>query len=151
MRVLLLAFALAACTEQASTPPAEEAASQTDASPSSAEASALAQMPAWDGARAAGVDFRAIGQEPGWMIDIYTQNRIVALLDYGQTRFELPLTEPTSPEEGLTRYESQGGGHTLSITIRRAPCEDLMSGEPYPATVEVVVDNRTLNGCGRTT
>lgn len=149
MRALILALAVAACTAEpvkqnppaAETPTAEASANDVQ--------SALAQMPPWDGARAAGVDFRAVGQEPGWIIDIYAQNRIVALLDYGDTLIELPRTEPTYPAEGATRYETQGGGHTASITIRRAPCEDAMSGEAYPSTVEVVVDGRTLQGCGR--
>lgn len=149
MRALILIAALAACTEQASTFPPEESASQTDASPSSTETSALAEMPTWEGARLAGVDFRAVGQEPGWIVDIYTQDRIVALLDYGETRLEFPRTEPTYPAEGSTRYESQANGHTLSITYRRFPCEDAMSGQAYPSAVEVVVDGRTLNGCGR--
>jgi uncharacterized membrane protein len=149
MRALILVLALAACTERASTVPPEESASQTDASPSSTETSALAQMPTWEAARDAGVDFRAVGQEPGWMIDVYTQNRIVALLDYGETLIEFPRTEPSSSAEGSTRYETQANGHTLSVTIRRIPCEDAMSGEAYPSAVEVVIDGRTLNGCGR--
>jgi uncharacterized membrane protein len=106
-------------------------------------------MPSWDGARAAGVDFRAVGQEPGWMVDIHTQDRIALLLDYGQTLIQLPRSDPTYPVEGSTRYDVQGSGHTLAITIRRLPCQDVMSGEAYPATVEVVIDGRTLNGCGR--
>lgn len=149
MRALILAAALAACTAEPvkqDPPPAE---TQTADASNSDVQSALAQMPPWDGARAAGVDFRAVGQEPGWIIDIYTQDRIVALLDYGETLIQLPRPEPTHPAEGATRYETQGGGHTLSLTIRRAPCEDAMSGEPYPSTVEVVVDGRTLQGCGR--
>lgn len=148
MRALILMLALAACTAEPvkQDPPAE--------TPVTAEVNdvqaALAQMPAWDGARAAGVDFRAVGQEPGWIADIYTRNRIVLLLDYGETLIELPRTEPTSPAEGATRYETQGGGHRASITIRRAPCEDAMSGEAYPSTVELVIDGRALEGCGRT-
>lgn len=147
MRALILVLALAACSpapatkEDAPTAPASETANSPRA--------ALAQMPTWDGARAAGVDFRAVGQEPGWIVDIYTQNRIVALLDYGETLIEFPRTEPTYPAEGATRFDTQADGHTLSITYRRFPCEDAMSGEAYPSAVEVVIDGRTLNGCGR--
>ena len=149
MRALILVLALAACTDQTSTSVPEDLASQTGASPASSETSALAQMPTWEGARAAGVEFRAVGQEPGWIVDVYTQNRILLLLDYGEMLIELPRAEPTYPAEGATRYETQGGGHTAIITIRRTPCEDAMSGEPYPSTVEVVIDGRTLRGCGR--
>lgn len=148
MRALILIAALAACTPQPAkqdgAPPAPAAET-----PTNDVQAALATMPTWDAARAAGVDFRAVGQEPGWIVDIYAADRIVALLDYGETRLEFPRSEPTSPAEGATRYEAQSNGHTLAITIRRAPCEDAMSGQPYPSTVEVVVDGRTLNGCGR--
>ncbi len=148
MRALILVAALAACSPQPVTQ--AEAPATTAAEPAATTtASALEQMPTWETARAAGVDFRAVGQEPGWIVDIYTQDRIVALLDYGETRLEFPRTEPTYPAEGSTRYESQANGHTLSITYRRFPCEDTMSGQAYPSAVDVIVDGRTLSGCGR--
>ncbi|MGE0740611.1 MAG: COG3650 family protein [Hyphomonadaceae bacterium] len=147
MRALVLALTLAACAEpaqQAETP----AAIATEASPEDVEA-ALAQMPSWPDARAAGVDFRAVGQEPGWIADIYQRDRIRVLLDYGQSVTDFPLPIPTYPAEGAIRYETQRDGRTLVINVRRFPCADAMSGEPYPATVELVVDGRTLSGCGK--
>ncbi len=145
MRTLLVALALVACT------PGEPGTQ--DAATSTAEASsveqALASMPAWPAARAAGVDFRAVGQEPGWMLDIYREDAIRLLWDYGENVATFPLAAPTYPAEGATRYDSQGEGRTLAVTIRRAPCQDVMSGEAYPSTVEVVIDGRTLTGCGR--
>lgn len=146
MRALILVATLAACTAE---PAKQDPAPATTTAAASTTEAALAQMPTWENARAAGVDFRAVGQEPGWIVDIYTQNRIVALLEYGETLIEFPRPNPTNPAEGATRYETQTNGHTLTLTIRRAPCEDAMSGEPYPATVGLVVDGRTLNGCGR--
>jgi putative lipoprotein len=106
-------------------------------------------MPQWDQARAAGVDFRAVGQEPGWLLDIYTRGIIKFVWDYGERYSEFAIVEPTHPQEGLTRYEANSDGVALVVNIRRAPCQDAMSGEAYPSTVEVVVDGRTLNGCGR--
>jgi uncharacterized membrane protein len=150
MRALLFTLLLGACTEQASTFPPEESASMTSPAPSSTEPSVLAQMPAWEAARVHGVDFRGVGQEPGWMVDVYTQDRIVLLLDYGESILTFPLTEPVYPQEGVTRYQSQADGRALTLTIRRRPCQDAMSGEPFPASVEVLIDGRTLNGCGRT-
>lgn len=138
MRALILALALVACTEQAGAPDQQVNAEN-----------ALATMPAWDAARAAGVDFRGIGQEPGWMLDIYQRDRIALVWDYGENSATFPLTAPSSPQEGATRYDTHADGRTAQITIRRFPCQDAMSGEAFPSTVEVVIDGRALNGCGR--
>jgi uncharacterized membrane protein len=148
MRAPILVLALTACTAEPAKQDQPTATTTTDSAATTTQ-QALSAMPTWETARAAGVDFRAIGQEPGWIVDVYTQERIVALIDYGQTRLEFPRTEPTYPVEGSTRYQTQANGHALSITYRRFPCEDAMSGEAYPSAVEVVVDGRTLNGCGR--
>ncbi len=148
MRALVLIALLAACSQQtqtAETPATETAA---PAEPLSTQG-ALAQMPQWDAARAAGVDFRGAGQEPGWMLDIYGEGQIVLLWNYGENLQRFPPTNITFPQEGAQRYEAQADGHTIAITIRRFPCEDAMSGEAYPSTVEVVIDGATLNGCGR--
>ncbi len=83
------------------------------------------------------------------MLDIYQQHRIVLIWDYGESSAEFPLVEPTYPQEGATRYDVQANGRALAITTRRFPCQDSMSGENFPASVEVVIDGRTLTGCGR--
>lgn len=150
MRAALIALALTlgACTQQAEQAPAD-ATLEAEIAAANAVQEALAQMPPADGARAAGVDFRGVGQEPGWIVDIYQRDRIRVLLDYGETLLDFPLPTPTYPVEGATQYATQADGRALTITIRRAPCEDVMSGEPYPSTVELVIDNRTLTGCGK--
>jgi putative lipoprotein len=141
MRALVLALALSACAAQ--TPPPADGEGGQHAQ------DALAAMPSWEQARAAGVDFRAVGSEPGWMLDIYQQDRIVLLWDYGQASAEFPLTEPSYPRNGAISYAARANGHVLSVTIRRFPCSDPMSGENFPASVEAVIDGRTLSGCGR--
>lgn len=151
MRALVLVLALAACsrpsqpvqTEAEAPAPAVEAAAANDT------AANLARMAPHDGLRAAGVDFRAVGQEPGWILDIYTRGTIKFVWDYGESYAEFAVAAPTSPQEGATRYEANSDGRALVVTVRRAPCQDAMSGEAYPSTVEVVIDGRTLNGCGR--
>ncbi len=151
MRALLFLLALGACSQQAQpeTPPAEPAAQPPAATAPRTPQEALAAMPSWETARAAGVDFRAVGQEPGWLLDIYTRGIIKFAWDYGDNYAEFAIAEPTYPQEGATRYEAHSDGVALVVTIRRFPCNDGMSGQAYPSTVEVVVDGRTLNGCGR--
>lgn len=144
MRTLILfAFALAACSAEAPAPALETPAAVTEA------ASDAPAAPAWEDARAQGVDFRAVGQEPGWMLDIHTVDKIVLEWDYAERRAEFPLPTPTYPQEGSTRYDAQANGHTIAITIRRFPCQDAMSGAAYPSTVDVTIDGRALQGCGR--
>lgn len=159
MRALILCLALAACSgEPAQTPadtntetaaPAEPANAVPAITPPSSVEEALAQMPSWEEARARGVDFRGVGQEPGWLLDVYQQGRIRFLWDYGENLADFPLPAPAYPQEGATQYQTQADGRSLTVTIRRAPCQDAMSGEAYPSRVEVVIDGRTLSGCGR--
>lgn len=153
MRALLIAFVLAACSQaedpKTDAPPAVAAEAPAAPSPPQTPQQALAAMPSWDGARAAGVDFRAVGQEPGWLLDIYTRGIGKLSWDYGDQYIEFATGDPAYPQEGATQYEAHSDGVALLITIRRAPCQDAMSGQAYPSTVEVTVDGRTLNGCGR--
>lgn len=140
-----LVLALAACAQPAPPPASEESAGGLGMQAHEA----LAAMPSWENARAAGVDFRAIGQEPGWMLDIYQRDQIKLIWDYGEGSATFPLTEPSYPQEGATQYQARAANHALTITIRRFPCQDAMSGENFPASVEAVIDGRTLSGCGR--
>lgn len=141
MRAPFVAIALALCACNAPAPASAPTATTSDTPP--------AETPRWENARAAGVDFRAIGQEPGWLLDIYTAERIVLEWDYGEQRAAFTLPEPTYPAEGQTRYDAQSEAHALSVIIRRVPCQDSMSGEAFPASVEVMIDGRALQGCGR--
>jgi uncharacterized membrane protein len=153
---LSLALTAAACSPPATQTPTEtptEVATpgrpDVGAAAPQTPQEALAAMPNWETARSAGVDFRAVGQEPGWLLDIYARGIIKFAWDYGENYAEFAVAEPTSPQEGATRYEAHSDGRALVVTIRRSPCHDGMSGQPYPSTVEVVIDSRTLTGCGR--
>lgn len=157
MRAILLCslvLALAACSppsaKNGETPEAASAEREdVVAAPALTPQEALAAMPSWETARAAGVDFRGVGQEPGWLLDIYTRRIVKFAWDYGDNYAEFAVVAPTHPQEGVTRYQASSDGRELVITIRTAPCEDAMSGQPYPSQVEVTIDGRALNGCGR--
>lgn len=138
LSLLVLAAALATCSppaEQAETPPAQSADAVSEEAP-----------PTEPPPR--GIEFRAVGQEPGWMLDI-TSIALDLTLDYGETHITLPAHAPRYPQEGVTRYESRDDAHTLTVTITRTPCQDSMSGAAYPARVSIMIDGRTLEGCGR--
>jgi putative lipoprotein len=103
----------------------------------------------WQEAADRGVDFRAVGQEPGWFLEIDTGKQIRLVYDYAEhemvTPAPAPLTKDTSTVYDVMVEEA---GH-LVVKIHDASCRDAMSGETFPRSVTVMVGTRTLHGCGR--
>lgn len=89
--------------------------------------------------------FRAIGQEPGWIVRIYPDITIYEA-DYGERR--LTVNTPEVEEiEGGRRYVTDA----LIVEIMDTACSDTMSGAEYPASVIITEDGRVpLQGCGGT-
>ncbi len=100
----------------------------------------------WEKAKLDGADFRAVGNEPGWHLEIQQQARIVLVTDYGATRVELPLPKPC--EDHATRTSRWDAGE-LVLEVTGRPCIDTMSGERFESEVTVSWDGRVLRGCGR--
>jgi putative lipoprotein len=102
----------------------------------------------WQEAADRGVDFRAVGQEPGWFLEIDKEKQIRLVYDYAEheliTRVPAPTVKGTS-----TVYDGSVESHRLTILITDAPCTDAMSGDAFPRTVSVTIDSRTLRGCGK--
>lgn len=101
----------------------------------------------WRDAVRRGVVFRAMGQEPGWLVEVDGGGRMVVLLDYGTERIEVPAPAPARTDRG-EEYRSRTADHTIRLVIEDRPCRDTMSGEPFPATVTLDVDSRSYEGCG---
>jgi uncharacterized membrane protein len=100
----------------------------------------------WEKAKLDGADFRAVGNEPGWNLEILEGNRIVLVADYGASRLERPLPQPMIDQQArATRWDA---GELIVEVIGR-PCRDSMSGESFEATVVVTWGEQTLRGCGR--
>jgi uncharacterized membrane protein len=101
----------------------------------------------WLRARAAGVDVRAIGQEPGWTLELFEGDRIVLVSDYGARTESFPWSSG-SPFTGGVRYVASGE-RTIEVTVEDRRCTDVMSGDSFALTVTVVAPPDTLRGCGR--
>jgi putative lipoprotein len=100
----------------------------------------------WEKAKLDGADFRAVGNEPGWNLEIQLQTRIVLVADYGASRVELPLPQPTVDQDArITRWDA---GELVLEVIGR-PCTDTMSGERFESEVTVIWRGQILRGCGR--
>ncbi|MGI9264441.1 MAG: hypothetical protein ACR2QU_05910 [Gammaproteobacteria bacterium] len=102
----------------------------------------------WHKAKLRGVSFRAVGQEPGWLLEITTGTEILLQTDYGQTQSSFPYVEPVVyQEERRTEYVLEAFGTV--IEIRGVACQDVMSGEEFSVSVTIKQADRTLKGCGR--
>lgn len=103
----------------------------------------------WEDAKLRGVDFRAVGNEPGWVLEIGPRE-IVFEYDYGASRASFPLVEPqVDADARRTLYVLQPDG-SAQIAIEGRRCRDSMADEPaYEASVEVALGTRRFRGCGR--
>jgi uncharacterized membrane protein len=103
----------------------------------------------WEHAKLSGVAFRAIGNEPGWHVEI-SADSIRLVSDYGERRTAFPTPEPrTDTALSRTVYRTVSAGDTLEIVLELRPCRDTMSGEAFATSVTLVLGDRTLRGCGR--
>jgi len=104
----------------------------------------------WEHAKLNGVDFRAVGNEPGWHLEIMNQNRIVLTTDYGQSHYIFKAPDPViNKPAGSAKYILQNNQHHAIVVLTRERCQDSMSGESFETTVTVVLDGIRFRGCGK--
>lgn len=104
----------------------------------------------WEHAKLNGVDFRAVGNEPGWVLTISEGNKVVFKSNYGQTINEFITPPPvTDQNTRTTLYQASEKEHTILIALEGTPCSDTMSGEKFETTVSVILDGKEFNGCGK--
>ncbi len=104
----------------------------------------------WEHAKLNGADFRAVGNEPGWHLEIRDQAKIFLTTDYGTERNEFELPAPvTDATTRTTHYKANLDGQEMTLTISGETCRDTMSGEEFESKVEVVFKGKNLRGCGR--
>ena len=99
-------------------------------------------------ARARGVDFRGVGQEPAWVVELKEGEQITAVLDYGATTLHLPAPLAGAAADGAITYDTSTDTDHVLLTVKRKICVDSMSGEPHQATVQLQVNDKSYQGCG---
>ncbi|MBE9538083.1 MAG: MliC family protein [Proteobacteria bacterium] len=101
----------------------------------------------WEDARRRGVDFRAVGNEPGWTLEIRHDHHILFVGDYGMNRVLFP--SPTQSTEGaLTVYAASNDKLQLKVEILDELCTDTMKGDTFTSQVAVYLGDNTFTGCG---
>jgi len=100
----------------------------------------------WEQAKLDGVEFRAVGNEPPWVLELREGSRIVLITEYGARRIERHLPPSTSDVASKTTRWEAGD---LRIELSVALCHDSMDGESFETRVVVHWQGRTFRGCGR--
>ena len=104
----------------------------------------------WEHAKLSGVDFRAVGNEPGWDLEIRNGDNLKFVYDYGQSELIVPAPVPQEDAEAQQAvYDVQNDAYALTVRILAGPCLDSMSGEQFESHVFVDLGGKTFQGCGR--
>ena len=100
----------------------------------------------WSDASARGIGFRAVGNEPGWFVEVDKGESpsLHATLDYGDREVIVAKAQPA----GLGFAGKTSDGTAVVLEIQRTRCQDGMSGEAFEASARLVVGDRSYRGCG---
>jgi putative lipoprotein len=104
----------------------------------------------WEHAKLNGVSFRAIGNEPPWVLEIYDGNRIDLRTGYeGRLHRFTDARIDADPAARATRYTARQDDKDITVRLSAGGCQDTMSGESFETRVTVRFNDRELRGCGR--
>lgn len=99
-------------------------------------------------ARLRGVLYRALGNEPGWTLEIGPGSTIVWITGYGEERHEYANALASGdPQSGLVYAGADAAGE-IKVTVRSSACKDDMSGDAFDLQVTVTSGGRDYRGCG---
>lgn len=94
-------------------------------------------------------DFRALGQEPGWELEIHKGAVIRLTYDYGKGTAVTPASRAqVDSRTGTRTYHAVTKANDLRVEIVPVACTDSMSGRSFSTTVSVTLNGRTFRGCG---
>lgn len=107
----------------------------------------IAKTNPWHAAKLKGASFRAIGQEPAWLIEFYPGDKIALNWNYGERnqnfKYPVPATDKAN-RRSVFQLGSQG-----KVIVEGKLCTDTMSGEKFETSVTVFIEEKILHGCGK--
>lgn len=109
---------------------------------------AIAKHDVWHAAKLRGVSFRAIGQEPHWLLEVINGEKIVLVTDNGLKRTVYPYVEPKINQQQRRTIFSMKE-QKLEVVIEGKDCSDIMSGEKFSVSVVITLNDTQFKGCGR--
>jgi uncharacterized membrane protein len=102
----------------------------------------------WTEAASRGIVYRAVGSEPGWLVEVGSGDDppLHAVLDYGERTLDI------AHASGISSTPGYGGkladGTDVVLRTKREPCRDGMSGEAFETSAELTVGGKAYRGCG---
>ncbi|MBK8444958.1 MAG: hypothetical protein IPL35_16815 [Sphingobacteriales bacterium] len=105
----------------------------------------------WNIAKTRGVEFRAIGNEPGLVLEINRNiDEILLVNNYGTDTLRFKYSQAkVIKETKQISYQVQQGNDKMLLTVLHQGCTDDMSGDHFDKKVEVVINQQVLRGCGK--
>jgi len=101
----------------------------------------------WEDARRRGVDFRAVGNEPGWYLEIQHDRHLLFVADYGMKRV-LIASPVLSVKDPLSVYRAENTKDKIRVERVDEICTDTMKGDTFTSQVTVYWREKTYRGCG---
>lgn len=102
-------------------------------------------------ARARGVAYRGVGNEPGWVLEIIPPDRLVFLTGHGQERHEFGGAAVSGDAESGADYRAQRDDESIRALLTLEPCRDDMAGIQFDYSMVVEFGGRTYRGCADAT
>ncbi|SFL62310.1 hypothetical protein [Halanaerobium salsuginis] len=104
----------------------------------------------WEQAKAAGVQFRGIGNEPDWLVEIRQDQMIKFINDSGKLEVKAPVDDMWIGPAGEDKiYYVENDAIQFQVIIMKKPYQDQISGEKFPYQVRVVFPNKSYTGGGK--
>jgi putative lipoprotein len=100
----------------------------------------------WDVARLLGVDYRAVGSEPTWSIEM-ENGKYMRFAIEGASAMHMPLPEPTG-DAARRIYRTPGDIPVLEVMLEEKACREPTLPDPLPHTVTVTYQGIPYRGCG---
>lgn len=98
-------------------------------------------------ARVRGVVYRALGNEPGWVLEIGPATRMSWTTNFGQDRHDFEQAQAATAPDGATVYTAQNEAVAIKATVKAERCVDDGDVE-FDHVVTVESGTQTLRGCG---
>ena len=98
-------------------------------------------------ARARGVVYRALGNEPGWVLEVGPASKLSWTTNWGADRYEFDQTQAATGADGASVFTAQKDATSIKATIRAERCVD--DGEvAYDHVAIIEFGGQTFRGCG---